>query len=211
MIPPLVKFFTRLANDGINKSNTLFVFTADEGDHFVGGSPSPSTCDGVTTPCTYSQIGEIDANLTGLLATQQNVTTAFNVHADSAPNFYLTGNPSYTASSTRSFEHAVAALTATNPITNATDTLTNYMADPVEMKLLHMVTGDPARTPTFTVFGNPNYYQATGAANCSSPCVAEGASLCLESWRSLVRYQYHLVGYGRPRRECGGRGQHHLV
>src|SRR5207248_10154948 len=31
------KFFTRLANDGINQSNTLFVFTADEGDHFVGG------------------------------------------------------------------------------------------------------------------------------------------------------------------------------
>ncbi|HLI09877.1 MAG TPA: hypothetical protein VKV40_25170 [Ktedonobacteraceae bacterium] len=168
------KFFTRLANDGINKSNTLFVFTADEGDHFVGGAPSPTNCDGVTTPCTYSQIGEIDVNLTGLLATQQNVTTAFNVHADSAPNFYLTGNPSPSSSTVRSFEHAVAALTATNPITNATDTLTNYMADPVEMKLLHMITGDPARTPTFTVFGNPDYYQATGAANCSSPCVAEG-------------------------------------
>ncbi|HET9920519.1 MAG TPA: hypothetical protein VFQ30_11795 [Ktedonobacteraceae bacterium] len=170
------KFFTRLASDGINKSNTLFVFTADEGDHFVGGSPSPANCDGVTTPCTYSQIGEINVNLTGLLATQQNTTTAFNVHADSAPNFYLNGNPSASASTTRTFEHAVAALTATNPITNSTDTLTNYMADPVEMKLLHMVTGDPARTPTFTVFGDPNYYQATGAANCNSPCVAEKAT-----------------------------------
>ncbi len=168
------KFFTRLANDGINKSNTLFVFTSDEGDHFVGGSPSPANCDGVTTPCTYSQIGEIDVNATGLLATQQNVTTAFNAHADSAPNFYLNGNPSYSASTTRTFEHAVAALTATNPITNATDTLTTYMADPVEMKLLHMVTGDPLRTPTFTAFDNPNYYVATGAANCSTPCVAEG-------------------------------------
>src|SRR6266446_6892919 len=47
------KFFTSLANNGINKSNTLFVFTSDEGDHFVGGSPSPKGCDGVTTPCTY--------------------------------------------------------------------------------------------------------------------------------------------------------------
>jgi len=108
------------------------------------------------------------------LATQQNVTTAFNAHADSAPNFYLNGNPSYSAPGTRAFEHAVAALTATNPITNATDTLTSSMADPVEMKLLHMITGDPLRTPTFTVFGNPNYFQATGAANCSTPCVAEG-------------------------------------
>lgn len=170
------KFFTRLASDGINKNNTLFVFTADEGDHFVGGAPSPANCDGLTTPCTYSQIGEIDVNLTGLLATQQKVTTAFNVHADSAPNFYLTGNPSASSATVRSFEHAVAALTATNPITGATDTLTSYMADPVEMKLLHMVTGDPARTPTFTAFGNPDYYQATGAASCSSPCVAEGAT-----------------------------------
>jgi hypothetical protein len=170
------KFFTRLANDGINKSNTLFVFTADEGDHFVGGAPSPANCDGVTTPCTYSQIGEIDVNLTGLLATQQNTTTAFNVHADSAPNFYLNGNPSPSSPAVRTFEHAVAALTATNPITNATDNLTNYMADPVEMKLLHMITGDPARTPTFTDFGNPDYYQATGASNCSTPCVAEGAT-----------------------------------
>jgi hypothetical protein len=168
------KFFTRLANDGINQSNTLFVFTSDEGDHFVGGSPSPANCDGVTTPCTYSQIGEIDTNDTGLLATQQNITTAFNAHADSAPNFYLNGNPSSSAPTTRAFEHAVAALTATNPITNATDTLTTYMADPVEMKLLHMVTGDPLRTPTFTAFGDPNYYQATGAANCSTPCVALG-------------------------------------
>ena len=31
-------FFTRLANDGINQRNTLFVFTADEGDHFAGGT-----------------------------------------------------------------------------------------------------------------------------------------------------------------------------
>src|SRR5204862_324464 len=30
------RFFDRLAADGINKSNTLFVFTVDEGDHFVG-------------------------------------------------------------------------------------------------------------------------------------------------------------------------------
>src|SRR6266699_3907378 len=36
------KFFARLAKDGINSSNSLFVFTADEGDHFVGGAPSPA-------------------------------------------------------------------------------------------------------------------------------------------------------------------------
>jgi hypothetical protein len=35
------KFFARLAADGIDQSNTLFIFTPDEGDHFVGSTPSP--------------------------------------------------------------------------------------------------------------------------------------------------------------------------
>ncbi|GAC1388763.1 MAG: hypothetical protein NVSMB38_00210 [Ktedonobacteraceae bacterium] len=166
-------FFNRLAKDGINSSNTLFAITADEGDHFVGGPPSPAGCNGVTTLCTYSKIGEVDGNLSGLLATQQHVTTPFNVHADSAPVFYIDGNPSRTATVTRTFEQAVSKLTAVNPITGKTDTLTRYMADPVEMKLLHMITADPARKPTFTMFADPNYYLDVGAPNCSSPCVSE--------------------------------------
>lgn len=47
------EFFTRLQNDGIDSSNTLFIITADEQDHFVGGPASPAGCDGVTTPCNY--------------------------------------------------------------------------------------------------------------------------------------------------------------
>jgi hypothetical protein len=167
------KFFTRLANDGINSSNTLFVFTADEGDHFVGGAPSPTGCDGVTTPCTYSQIGELNANLAGLLATQQGVATPFKVHSDSAPTVYITGNPARDAAVTRAFERATGLLTAVNPMTNKTDTLTEFLADPVEMKLLHMVTADPARTPTFTMFADPNYFNFAGATNCNSPCVTQ--------------------------------------
>jgi hypothetical protein len=46
------QFFARLAQDGITRQNTLFVVTADENDHFIGGSPSPANCDGVTIPCT---------------------------------------------------------------------------------------------------------------------------------------------------------------
>jgi hypothetical protein len=45
-------FFDRLAADGINKSNTLFVFTADEGDHYAG--QQAQNCDGVTTACVYN-------------------------------------------------------------------------------------------------------------------------------------------------------------
>jgi hypothetical protein len=165
-------FFSRLAADGISKANTLFVVTADENDHFVGGPPSPANCDGVTVPCTYATIGEVNANSRGLLATQQGVTTAYSVHSDSAPNFYLNGQPARTDPSVRAFEHATAALTATNPISGATNQrIFNYLADPVEMKLLHMVTGDPLRTPTFTGFANPDYFVFAGAPDCTSPCV----------------------------------------
>lgn len=167
-------FFTRLASDGINAHNTMFVITADEGDHFVGGSPSPANCNGITIPCTYSQIGEINANLAGLLATQQGITTPFKVHSDSAPNVYIDGNPARDNQTvTRPLEQALGKLTAVNPITGKTDKLANYLADPVEMALLHMITADPARTPTLTMFANPNYYVFAGAQNCSSPCVQE--------------------------------------
>lgn len=166
------RFFERLENDGINKSNTLFVFTADEGDHFVGGPSSPANCDGVTIPCTYSQIGEVDGNLSGLLATEQGVTTPFKVHSDSAPVIYVTGNPSSSATVTRTLEQALGKLTAHNVITGNTDKLTSYLADPVELNLLHMITADPARTPTLTMFANPNYFLFNAGTSCSTPCTS---------------------------------------
>lgn len=166
------RFFARLQSDGINQSNTLFVFTADEGDHFVGGPPSPSNCDGVTIPCTYSKIGEVDGNLTGLLATEQGITTPFEVHADSAPVVYVTGNPARNAPVTRNLERATGKLTALNVITGKTDQLTTYLADPVEMRLLHMITADPARTATFTMFADPDYFLFTDVPNCNSPCTS---------------------------------------
>jgi hypothetical protein len=166
------KFFQRLAADGINSSNTLFVFTADENDHFAGGPPSPANCDGVHTPCTYSLIGEVNTNMAGLLATEQGITTPFTVHSDDAPTIYLTGNPARDALVTRNFDRGVGALTAVNPYTNQQENLTLGLADPVEMKLLHMITADPARTPTLTMFARPDYFLFAGAPNCNSPCVA---------------------------------------
>ncbi len=180
-------FFARLANDGINSSNTLFVFTADENDHFAGGTPS-NACDGVNTPCTYSHVncpsltvpvcpsdnvGELNANMAGLLATQQGITTPFKVHSDSAPTVYITGNPARDAAVTRNFERATGQLTAMNYYSGQTENMTVAMADPVEMKLLHMITADPARTPTFTWFALPDYFLFAGAPNCNSPCVQE--------------------------------------
>src|SRR5690242_16196592 len=103
-------FFHRLAVDGINSSNTLFVLSSDEGDHVAGANvgraiqPTPANCDGATvsgdtvTPdvlCTYpaGSFGELSGNLTGLLATEKNNTTPFTMVSDSAPGPYVTGNP----------------------------------------------------------------------------------------------------------------------
>jgi hypothetical protein len=163
------QFFNRLAADGIDKSNTLFVFTVEEGDHFSGSEPTPAGCDGVTTPCQYSLIGEINGNLQGLLKTQQGITTPFTVHADMAPTIYLNGNPSRTDVVTRAFGRAVGKLTAVNPYTGNTDHITAALADPVGMDALHMITADPQRTPTLTMFALPDYFLFTSSAPCDEP------------------------------------------
>jgi hypothetical protein len=156
-----------LTNDGITPANTLFILTADEGDHFAGGLPTNNgSCDGINIPCTYTSgssgpntIGEIDSNIQALLGLQDptlNFTaTPFDIHFDMAPVFYISGQPARNSAIARQFERDTAALTVVNPRTGATDTLTRYLADPVELKLLHMITGDPLRTPTYVMFGDP--------------------------------------------------------
>ena len=165
-------FFSRLASDGIDASNTLFVVTADEGDHFVGGPPSPAGCDGINVPCAYDQIGEISVNLTGLLATQAEVTTPFSVHADSAPAIYLDGQPGREDPSVHEFARALASLRADNPYTGANEPFAASLAGEAEMRVLHMLTGDPLRTPTLVLFQDPNYFGFTGAADCERACVS---------------------------------------
>jgi hypothetical protein len=165
------QFFDRLAADGINKSNTLFVFTVEEGDHFAGAQATDPSCDGVTTPCTYPLVGEINGNLAGLMATQQGITTPFTVHSDMAPTIYITGNPTRDAAVTRAFGRGLGALTAVNPYTGQTDHVTAAVADTVGMKALHMVTADPQRTPTLTMFAQPDYFFFSAAPNCNTPCI----------------------------------------
>jgi len=188
-------FFTRLSNDGIDASNTLFIISADEQDHFVGGPASPANCDGVNIPCTYTypsgytpvgndspsglnlSTGEVEGDLTQLYQQQfpslippsssdskganSGLTASgiFDWHYDMAPAVSL--NP-YLASNTPSFarqlERATAQLTAPNPITGNTDHLTNYLVDNAGLNALHMITADPARTPTFVMFGNTDWY-----------------------------------------------------
>jgi hypothetical protein len=164
------QFFDRLAADGINKSNTLFLFTVDEGDHFVGDPPTPEECDGVNTPCNYDRVGEINADLRRMVRTEFGDTTPFTVHSDDAPNVYITGNPAQTDPVTRNLEREMAQLSWTNPYTEQLqNNIMVALADRTEMKTLHMVTADPLRTPTFTPFADPDwFFFATGGGDCAT-------------------------------------------
>ena len=172
------KFFAGLAAHGITRANTLFVITADEGDHFVGSAPSPANCNGVTVPCTYSKIGEVTGNLTGLLAAK-GITTPFDVNADSAPVIYVHGQPGRSTGPARSLERAAAGLTGNDLVTGHTVRLTNYLADPVELKILHLITGDPKRTPTLIDFAKPDFYLSSGKPTCGKSCFGEDPT---EAW-----------------------------
>jgi hypothetical protein len=151
------KFFDRLAADGINKSNTLFAFTVEEGDHFAGSPPTPAGCDGVNTPCHYSLVGEVNGNLSGLMA-QDGVSTPFTVHADMAPTIYINGNPARDAPVTRTFGRTLAKLERVNPYTGKAEKVSAAVVDSAGMKALHMVTADPQRTPTLTMFAQPDWF-----------------------------------------------------
>jgi hypothetical protein len=163
------QFFKDLKTMGINQTNTLFVFGEDENDHYVGSSPTPSSCDGVVVTCTYSQPGEVDANLQGLLATEQGVTTPFAVHSDSAPFVYLPDQPAAIDPTVRSFERAPAKVTAVDPYQGKTVPLTSYLADPAELNVLHMITADPARTPTLAMFADPDFWLYAVGTSCTTP------------------------------------------
>jgi len=170
------KFFDRLAADGIDNRNTLFVFTVDEGDHFVSDPPTPAGCDGVTTPCTYNRVGEINADLRRMVRTQSGDTTVFSVHSDDAPTVYVNGTSlqpirDQTDPVVRNLEREMAALNWLNPYTGVVENnIMVALADHTEMKTLHMVTADPFRTPTFTPFADPDwFFFATGGATCATP------------------------------------------
>jgi len=168
-------FFSRLKAEGIDASNTLFVVVPDENDHFVGGKPSPANCNGVGTPCTYTNVGEIEVALDKVLLSERMNSTPFSVHSDDAPNMYINGNPAATDAKTRTMEHDLDALVATSPITGNSDKLSVLLADRAEMKLLHMVTHSPQRTPTLTMFGDDDYFFETGN---NSGCAVPATPVC---------------------------------
>ena len=123
-------FFNRLKADGIDKSNTLFVITVDEGDHFAGGTVTPDA-NGVATythatcpqpdlttvaACPANQIGEVDAKLKSLLPATE---PTFDYHFDDAPTIYVNGQPERTNAGVRQLEQDTWTATVPDPYKNA--------------------------------------------------------------------------------------------
>jgi hypothetical protein len=212
-------FIKRLAADGITPENTLFVVSSDEGDHEVGANvgralqPTPAGCTGATvsggvvTPgnfCNYtsSDFGEISANVTGLLSSETGNTTPFSLENDTAPEFYLTGNPGGDTPVVRAFEHHVADLT--NPLNpysgTANEKITNYLANPVEEGILHMVNADPARTPTLAMFAKPDYFLQSSAlsGSCKGQLICTTTGFAWDHGDYAAEINTNYVGFVGP-------------
>ncbi len=194
------KFFQRLADDGINPSNTVFLFSNEEGDHFAGanvGRAVQPNCTG--TPgmldytCSYANqgttpaIGEQFVNIHGLLQHEFNNTTPF-YDEPQGNSVYITGNPGPTDPVTRQLERDFGNAQVFDTFDNATEKLTNYEVDPEVEQLLHFTNADPNRTPSFTIWPKGDFFMASGtkdtsqnvdgcpagtnAANASTKCVS---------------------------------------
>ena len=174
------KFLKRLTDDGITPQNTLFVFGADEGDHFsganVGRAETPS-CSGtpLTTSyiCNYAagQVGEVSASVHGLLKYEDNDTTPF-ANEPQGNSVYVEDNQP--PSVVRQLERDFGNITVNDPFDGLTETAVKWMADPTVENLLHFGNADPNRVPTFTAFPKPDVYFTDGTSD--SPACKAGTT-----------------------------------
>ncbi len=181
-------FLARLANDGITRANTLFVVTVDEGDHFAGGGPLNPGCDGVSVPCRYDtaeaggaafgtpgfrrNVGEAVVNLPALVRGVTGDQTTFGQNFDDAPTIFVPNQADHTSfppgpfnAGVRKLERELGSLSEYDPIDGTQHKIADGMADLVTQGILHMVNADPARTPTFTMFGDPDFFFQTSCAS----------------------------------------------
>ena len=156
-------------------ANTEFVISAEENDQFAGANvgratqPTPAGCDGVTVACNYAngQIGELAANIKGLLSTTASSGTAFDIEPQGAA-IYVHGQPVADDPTVRQLERDTAAMTGDNPYSGVNgEKITNYQAGATEQRILHLQTADPLRTPTYTLFPKPDYFFGTSGPNVS--------------------------------------------
>lgn len=192
------KFFQRLSDDGIDPSNTVFMFSAEEGDHFAGanvgrtvqpsctGDPGTSayTCSYASAAGATPLIGEQQIDIHGLLQHQLGNTTPF-YDEPQGNSVFITGNPGPTDPTTRQLERDFGSAQAFDTYDNATENVAQYEVDPAVEQLLHFVNADPNRTPSFTVFPKGDFFLTSGTQDtrssvdgCPSATPATAATAC---------------------------------
>jgi hypothetical protein len=197
-------FLKRLADDGITPQNTLFVFGADEGDHFSGANVDRAqapVCAGtpLTTSydCTYAtgQVGEVSASVHGLLQYEANNTTPF-ANEPQGNSVYVTGNQP--APAVRQLERDFGSITVNDPFDGVTEPAVKWLVDGTGEEALHFGNADPARVPTFSVFPVPDVYFTNGTKDspaCKSGTTASTAATTCVSVNNQYAWNH---GYYAP-------------
>ena len=119
-------------------------------------------------------VGEVGYNMKWLLGSTVS-GTGYDISFDSAPSFYINGQPQAEDSSgnvvvnptLRAFEQKAANLNAFDPYIDSTKLtpVARYLVDEPTLKALHMINADPLRNMSFTMFSQPDYFFET-----FSPC-----------------------------------------
>ena len=164
---PSTSSSTGWPRDGITKKNTLFVFNVEEGDHFAGAIPTPAGCDGVTVAVPLQPGGRGQRQPAG--PAQDPAGDHDAVHdplrhgADAVPE----RQPGAHVRRRRVRSAGESAPCGRRTRTPAS-TRTSPRRSPTRwrMKTLHMVTADPQRTPTLTMFALPDYFLFASSAAC---------------------------------------------
>jgi hypothetical protein len=94
----------------------------------------------------------------------------------------VNGNPARDQNgigSLRQLERDVSGAKAPDPYIGTQKLpITIYLADKIGEKALHMQTADPQRTPSFTLFANPDYFLTTSDFAC--PATTPRAHVCVD-------------------------------
>jgi hypothetical protein len=122
--------------------------------------------------CPANQIGEVNAKIGALLPAGE---PGYDIHFDDAPTFYVNGQPPRTDAAVRKLGRDLGTATTYDPYAGAVVPIAQRLADTVEEKTLHMINADPKRTPTLTMFGNPDFFFQTTTPSCGgNVCVNPG-------------------------------------